>query len=170
MLRDKNEYVIHIKNLKQALNHGLILKEVHKAISFNQDKWLKQYIEVNTELRQKVKNDFEKDFIKLMNNVAFGKTMDNVNMEIYNLSQLKEQETIWCQNQSTIQQSFSQSISYQLKWKTQIIMNKPIYLGLAILDISKIAMYDFWYNYIKLKYREKAKLYYMDVDKVITHM
>ena len=103
VLHDKNEYVIHIKNLKQALNHGLILKEVHKAISFNQDKWLKQYIEVNTELRQKVKNDFEKDFIKLMNNAVFGKAMENVNMEIYNLSQLKEQETIWCQNQSTIQ-------------------------------------------------------------------
>ena len=110
MLHDKNEYVIHIKNLKQALNHGLILKEVYRAISFNQDKWLKRCIEVNTELRQKYDKK-TKRFFKMMNNAVFGEIMENVDIEIYNLSQLREEETIWCQNQITIQQSFSQSIS-----------------------------------------------------------
>ena len=77
-LYDKNEYVIHIKNLKQELNHGLILKKVHRVIKFNEKAWLKPYIKMNTKLRQKAKNNFEKDFFKLMNNTVFGKTMENV--------------------------------------------------------------------------------------------
>ena len=75
---DKKNYVVHIKALKQALNHGLILKKVHRVIQFNQKAWLKPYIDMNTELKKEVKNDFEKDFFKLMNNSVFGKTMENV--------------------------------------------------------------------------------------------
>ena len=77
-LHDKKNYVVHIKSLKQALNHGLILKKVHRVIQFNQKAWLKPYIDMNTEYRKKAKNDFEKDFFKLMNNAVFGKTMENV--------------------------------------------------------------------------------------------
>ena len=70
-LHDKTEYVIHITDLKQALNHGLILKNVYRVIKFNQKAWLKPYIDMNTELRQKPKNYFKKDFFKLMNNAVF---------------------------------------------------------------------------------------------------
>ena len=85
-LHDKIEYIIHIRNLKQELNHELILRKVHRVIKSNQKAWQKPYIDMNIKLRQKATNNFEKDFFKLMNNAAFGKTMENVkNVEILNL-------------------------------------------------------------------------------------
>ena len=74
----KKNYVDHIKSLKQVLNHGLVIKKVHRVRKFNQRAWLKEYIEMNTELRKNAKNDFEKDFFELMNNAIFGKTMENL--------------------------------------------------------------------------------------------
>ena len=71
-LHDKTEYVIHIRNLKQALSHGLTVKKVNRVIKFNQRAWLKPYIDMNTKLKQKAKNDFEKYFFKLVNNAVFG--------------------------------------------------------------------------------------------------
>ena len=78
-LYDKKDYVVHIRSLKQALNHGLILKKVHRVIQFNQEAWYKSYIDMNTELRKKAKNDIQRNFYKLINNSVFGKTMENVN-------------------------------------------------------------------------------------------
>ena len=77
-INNKNNYVVHIKTLKQTLNHGLILQQIRNVIEFNQEARLKEYIDINTELRTKAKYDFEEDFFKLMNNAVFGKTIENV--------------------------------------------------------------------------------------------
>ena len=77
-LYNKEKYVIHISALKEALNHGLVLKKVHRVIQFYQEAWLKTYIDMNTELRMEAMNDFEKDFFKLMNNFVFGKTIETL--------------------------------------------------------------------------------------------
>ena len=74
----KKKYVVHIRNIKQALNHGLKLKNFCKTIAFYQEEWLKPYIDLNTELRKESKNDFEKDFYKLINNAVFGRSIMNV--------------------------------------------------------------------------------------------
>ena len=77
-LRDKENYVIHIQALNQALQHRLILARIHRAIELNQLQWLKTYIDFNTQLRTAATNDFKKDFFKLMNNSVFRKTMENI--------------------------------------------------------------------------------------------
>ena len=77
---DRENYVVHTRALKQALNHGLILKKVHRIIQFNQEAWLQPYIDMNTKLKTEATNGFEKVFLKLMNIAVFGKTMKNVRM------------------------------------------------------------------------------------------
>ena len=114
-LNDKTEYVTHIRTLKQALNNGLVFRKFHRVIKFNQNAWLKPYIDMNTELRKKRKMILKKIFFKLMNNAIFGKTIKMCeNIEILNpSSQQKEEETIWCRNQVIILQSFSQKVYKQ---------------------------------------------------------
>ena len=170
-LRDKKKCVVHISILKQALNHGSKLKKVHRVIEFNQKAWLKKYIDMNTELRKKASNDFEKDFFKVMNNAAFGKTMENVRKHRdiklvktdYKRNKLSEPN---CHTMKLI----SEDLSIIEMKKVKVKMNKPIYLGLSILEISKIIMYEFWYDYMKKKYGDMVKLCYMDTDSLIMNI
>ena len=168
-LYDKKGYVLHITSLKQELNHGLILKKVHRVIRFNQEAWLKPYIDMNTGLRKQANNDFEKDFFKLMNNSDFGKTMENVrkhrDIKLVTTDKIRNQSS----NYHTTKWFSENLLAIEMK-KTKLKMNKPVYLGLSILEISKTLMYEFWYDYMKPKYSDNVKLCYMDTDSFIMHI
>ena len=126
---DKKNYIVHIRALKQALNHGLILKKVHRVIQFNQKAWLKPYIDMKTELRKKAKNDFEKDFIKLMNNAVFGKTMKNVrkHRDIKLVTTDKRRNQLASEpNYYTVKCLSENLLAIEMK-KTKTKINKPIY-------------------------------------------
>ena len=125
-LYDKNEYVIHIRNLKQALNHGLILKKVHRVIKFNQKDLFKPYIDMNTKLIQKAKNNFEKYPFKLMNNAVFENSMENVRKyrDIKLLTTEGRRKYLALEsNYHTTKFSKRKFISNRIE-KTQILMNK----------------------------------------------
>ena len=171
-LYSKKKYVAHINTLKQALNHGLKLKKIHRVIEFNQEAWLKQYIDMNTELRKLAKNDFGKDLFKLMNNSVFRKTMENIrkhrDIKLVTTDR-KRSKLVSEPNYHTIN-LISEDLSIIEMKKTKVRMNKPIYLGLSILEISKILMYEFWYDYMKPKHNDNVRLCYMDTDSFVMHI
>ena len=156
----------------QALNHGLILKKIHRVIQFNQDVWLKPYIDMNTEVRKQPKNDFEKYFFKLMNKAAFGKTMENVgkHRDIKLVITDKRRNQLVSEPNYHTTKWFSENLLAIEMKKTKVKMNKPVYLGLSILEISKTLMHQFWYDYMKPKYGDNVKLCYMDTDSFIMHI
>ena len=168
-LHDKKKYIVHIRSLKQALHYGLKLKKVYKIIEFNQESWLTPYIDINTELRKIAKNDFEKDLFKLMNNAVFGKTMENVrkHRDIRLVTTDKKRSKLVSELNYHTMNYISEDLSIIEMKRTKVEMNKPIYLGLPILEISKILMYEFWYDYMKPKYGINVKLCYMDTDSFI---
>ena len=171
-LHNKKKYVVHVRTLKQALNHGLKLKKVHRIIEFNQEAWLKPYIDMNTELRKIAKNDFEKDFFKLMNNSVLGKTMENIrkHKDIKLVTTDKKTSKLVLEpNYHTINYILEDLSKIEMK-RTKVKMNKPIYLELSILEISKLLMYEFWYDYMKPKYGDNVKLCYMDTDSFIMNI
>ena len=171
-IEDKEKNVVHIKVLKQALNHGLVFKKVLRVNQFNQKEWLKPYIDMNIKLRKEAKNDFEKDFFKLMNNSVFGKTMENVrkHRDIKLVTKDEKRSKLVSEPNYHTRKHFSQNLLATEMKKTEVKMNKPMYLGMSILDISKTIMYKFWYDYFKLKYGDKAKLCYTDTDSFIIHI
>ena len=171
-LFNKKNYVTHINTLKQALNHGLKLKKIHRIIKFNQEAWLKPYINMNTELRKLAKNDFENDLFKSMNNSVFGKTMENIrkHRDIKLVTTDKKRNKLVSEpNYHTIN-LISEDLSIIEMKKNKLRMNKPIYLGLSILEISKTLMYEFWYDYMKPKYNNNVKLCYTDTDSFIINI
>ena len=183
-LYDKKRYVIHIRALDQALKHGLVLERIHREIEFKQSAWMKEYIDFNTKLRTAATNDFEKDFYKLMNNTGFGKMMENIRKH-RNIKLVTNREAYL---KLVMKPNFKSGtlLSENLMGceigKIKVVMNKPVYLGQVILDLSKIVMYEFHYDYMKQKYPEGSRLQgagfaplhgprltlcYMDTDSLI---
>ena len=171
-LHNKKNYVAHINLLKQALNHGLKLGKVDRVIEFEQKAWLKKSINFKTDLRTKATNEFEKDFFKLMNNAVFGKTMENVRKH----RNIKHVRTNYKRNKLVSQPTYhtmkliDDNLAIIEMRKLKVKMNKPIYLGLSILALSKITVYEFWYDYVKVKYEDRARLCYMDTVSFVLNV
>ncbi|XP_052741550.1 uncharacterized protein LOC112046691 isoform X1 [Bicyclus anynana] len=156
-LYNKSNYIIHYRNLKQCIELGLKLKKIHRVLKFDQSLWLQKYIDLNTQLRTSAHSDFEKDFYKLMNNSIFGKTMENIEKRVdvklcthwENRGKVVGAQSLITRPEFHSLSIFSENlVAVQLN-RTKFYYDKPIYLGLCILDLSKTLMYDFHYKYMK---------------------
>ena len=167
-LNDKEKYILHYRNLQSYLSLGLKLKKIHRVLEFNQSPWLKQYIDFNTQKRTHAKNSFEKNFFKLMNNSVFGKTMENIRKRVDVRLVTSKEKLLKLASKPTYVSSkiFNENLVAVHKIKETLTMNRPAYIGMCILDLSKTLMYDFHYNYIKHKYGNKAKLLFTDTDSL----
>jgi len=167
-VNSKQKYILHYTNLKLYESLGLKLGTIHRGIRFEESEWLKKYIDLNTSLRTKATNDFEKDFFKLMNNSVFGKTMENIEnrVDIKLVTDEKKAITLAAKPNYNSRTIFDENLIAMHMKRTKLVYNKPIYLGMCILDLSKTLMYDFHYNYIKAKYGDRAKLLFTDTDSL----
>ena len=169
-LRDKKKYWIHYRNLQFALNHGLNLKAIHKVIEFEQEAWMEPYIAFNTEKRKLAKSDFEKDYYKLKNNACFGKTMEDMrkrrDIGALRVDSLTFQRWVAdpCFESRKV---VDENLVIAERRKRKVKLYKPIYTGAAVLDLSKLHMWSFWYDYLKPKYGGNVKLMYTDTDSLI---
>ena len=167
-LCDKEKYVLHYRSLQLYTDLGLKITKVHRVLEFNQSPWLKQYIDFNTEKRKNARNSFEKDFFKLMNNSVYGKTMENIGKRVDVRLITDDKKLLKMASKPTYVTSkiFNDNLVAVHKIKETLTLNKPAYVGMCILDLSKTLMYDFHYNCIKNKYGDKAKLLFTDTDSL----
>ena len=163
-LREKKEYVLHYRNLQHYLDLGLKIKKVHRVLKFDQFPWLKQYINFNTEKRKHAKNSFKKDFFKLMNNSFFGKTMENLRklVDVRLVTNEKKLDKLTSKPTYVSSKIFNENLMAVHKVKETLTLNRPAYVGMCILDLSKTLIYDFHYNYI----HNRARLLFTDTESL----
>ena len=167
--KPRKNYVVHYRNLRQYLEMGMRITAVHRGISFNQSSWMEPYTRKNTELRKTAANSFEKDFFKLMNNSVFGKTIENIRkrQNIILVDDRKKAAKLTTRpNFDRVTIFDSKLVAVHMK-KTEVYFNKPVYVGQAILDLSKTLMFDFHYDYIRNKYNDRAELLFTDTDSLL---
>ncbi|XP_060855504.1 uncharacterized protein LOC132933207 [Metopolophium dirhodum] len=153
-LSPKKNYIVHYKNLKQAISHGLKVVKIHRAIRFSQSKWMASYIKLCTSMRVQAKNEFEKDFWKLLMNSVFGKCMENVRARtsIKLVSSEQKARKLMAKTSFKDRTIYSKNLMAIHQHKETNKFDKAIYVGFAILDVSKTFMYDFHYNVMKKRY------------------
>ena len=142
------------------------------ASEFNQEVWLKPYFDMNTELREQAENDFNKKIFKVMDNSVFGRTFVIVRKQtdIKLVTTDKRKNQLVSEPNYHTRKWFSENLLAIEMKKTKVKMNKPVYLGFSILEISKRLIYEFWYDYMKPKYGGNVKLCYIDTDSFIMHI
>ena len=162
----------HLRFFIYKIKWNINRSKLERVIPLWERQWFKKYIDLNTELRTESTSDFEKDFLKLMNNSAFGKTMENIRnrVDIKLVNNKKRAENLSAKPNFNHCNIFSEDLVAIHTKKTKLIFNKPVYLGMCILDLSKTLMYDFHYNYIKPKYGDKAKHLLTGTDSTMYEM
>ena len=169
---DKKNYLVHYTMLKFYVRHGMIVDKVHEIISFKQSRWLEKYINFNTQKRNQAVNDFEKDFYKLLNNAFYGKTMENVRNRLKIKFFKKDDYKEIIRQQSTltfngIHKLYENCYSYTVR-QNEVHMDKPIYLGFSVLELSKLLMYETYCDKLQPYYsHENIHLRYMDTDSFV---
>ena len=169
---DKKNNLIQYRMLKFYIRQGMIVEKIHELISFKQSMWLEKYINFNTQERSQAVNVFEKDFHKLLNNAFYGKTMENVSNRLeLEFTKKDDYEKIINQqsrlNFSDIHKSYENCDSYRFK-QIEVLMDKPIYLGFAILKLNKLLMYETYYDKLQPYFEEKnLQLHYMDTHSFV---
>ena len=165
-LRDKTKYVLHYRNLQLYLSLGMKLIKIHRVLKFKQSDWMKKYIDFNAEKRKNATNDFEKDFFKWTINSVFGKTMENLRKRI-NLRLVNNAKDFlqYTSRPTCIAHRLSDKDFAAIhEIKPVLMLNKPIYVGFTVLELSKLMMYDFHYNFIKINFH--AELLLTDTDSL----
>ncbi|CAH3150037.1 unnamed protein product, partial [Porites evermanni] len=167
--KPRKNYVVHYRNLRQYLEMGMRITAVHRGISFYQSPWMEPYIRKNTELRKTASNSFEKDFFKLMNNSVFGKTIENIRKRQNIILVDNRKKAVKLSSRPNFERAtiFDKNLIAVHMKNTEIYFNKPVYVGQAILDLSKTLMFNFHYTYIKEKYKNKAELLFTDTDSLM---
>ena len=162
--------MFYYKNVNLYVDLGLKVTRIYRVLQFSQKAWLKEYIDFNTEKRKHAANDFERDFFKLLNNSTFGKTMENVrgrrNFELVcNEQKLMKRVAKPQMEAFTI---INENVVLIERLRRVVLLNKPMYAGFCILDLSKVLMYDYHYNVIVKRYA--ARLLFTDTDSLTYHV
>ncbi|XP_035231310.1 uncharacterized protein LOC118203166 isoform X1 [Stegodyphus dumicola] len=167
-LRPKNRYVMHYRNLKQCVSLGLHVTKIHRVLTFKQSPWLATYIEFNTRQRKLAKSSFGKDLFKLLNNSVFGKMMENLRKRtcIDLVHREKRAKKLVAAPTFHSFKIITDDLAAIERRKTSLVLNRPIYVGFSVLDLSKTLMYQFHYQYIKKTYASKARLLFTDTDSL----
>ena len=167
-LADHKNYCVRYRSLKYLVNLGVEIKKVHTIVSFKQKKWLKPYIDFNTEMRKQAKNDFEKDFFKLMNSSVFGKTMENIKNRVNIRATTSEDNAVKWSSKIHMKGAKCFSGLYLIEmYKEEVLYDKPLYVGASILDLSKLCTMEFHYGVIEKEFKNKYELLYSDTDSLV---
>lgn len=171
-LYNKTNYIIDYRLLKFAISQGLKVTKVHRVLSYNQSPWLKPYIDFNTSMRAASKSDFEKNFYKLMNNAVFGKLMEDVYKRVGSEIATNENRFQKIVNKAGFKRhiTISENLAFCEVKKPNVKLDKPIYTGGSVLDLSKLLMGNFHYNVMKPAFGNNLELCYTDTDSLIYHI